>query len=189
MESLRAAIDDDSVRVVLIAGLPDVGKSRLALAATEHRPIDAVFALDPVSVKISDLLALKSQEQPLIVVVEDPDINRIDELATAALGENIKLVLTVQSSGVDTLVHYGRDSRVKLFNVEPLSETESEQLLPRFRRQSRLQRAVLDRGASWGQPGDSSHGVLDWPAASGGRPQFSTAGRRSSRRKSARNCW
>ncbi len=129
LDSVRAAIDDDSIRAVLIAGTADIGKSRIALAATQHREVDAVFALDPVSLTIADLLAISSPDQRVIVTVEDPDFNRIDELVTAALAENLKLVLTVPSSGAADLVNYGRDPRVKLFSVEALSDDESAELL------------------------------------------------------------
>jgi hypothetical protein len=129
IEGIESAVDDDSVRAILIAGVSDIGKSRVALASTEHRSIDTIFALDAVSLRISDLLALISPGQRIVIVVEDPDLDRVDELVTTALSENVKIILTIPTSRAAELVSYGRDPRVKLIEIGPLSDSESEQLL------------------------------------------------------------
>lgn len=92
LEAIKASIDDDSVKAVLISGVPDIGKSRIALAATAHRPIETVFALDPVSLTVSDLLQTRAQGQKVIIAIDDPDSAKLDELITSALAQDVKLI-------------------------------------------------------------------------------------------------
>src|SRR5262249_10122609 len=51
-DSTRQAVDSDSNRVLVISGPPGIGKTRLAFAATEHRPLETLVALDPLSLSI-----------------------------------------------------------------------------------------------------------------------------------------
>jgi hypothetical protein len=46
-------VDDPQVRVVVVAGPHDIGRSRLVLEATAHRPHGVVFALDPRSMRLT----------------------------------------------------------------------------------------------------------------------------------------
>ncbi len=128
-EVVRAAIDDSSANVILVAGPPGMGKTRLCLEATKHRPIDSIFALDGRSVTLSDLLALHLPAEPLVVVVDDPEYDKIEELIASSVGEGLKLLLTVPTLNAASLFNYGQDPRVKVIPVNPLSESESGELL------------------------------------------------------------
>ncbi len=129
LSATKAAVDDDAVRIVLISGGPDMGKTRLALDATQHRPFDAVVAIEGRTLTVADLLALRTPGQPLIIVVDDPDESTYDALITAALAEELKLVLTVPSTDAANVASYGRDPRVKLLTLDPLSDSQSRELL------------------------------------------------------------
>src|SRR5262249_13360043 len=54
MSRLKALVNDPRVRVIVLSGPHDIGKSRLALEATQYRPHDVVQALDPRSMDLSD---------------------------------------------------------------------------------------------------------------------------------------
>jgi len=129
VEAAKTAIDDESIRVVVLAGAPNIGKTRLALSSTQHRPIDTVFAMDGRSITVTDLLSTMSPAQRNVIVVDDPDEERARELIAIAVREQLKLVLTVPSGDVATVLNYGRDPRVKVIQLEPLSDIESRELL------------------------------------------------------------
>ena len=128
-DGAKAAVDDDSVRAILFAGPPDIGKTRLALNCTQHRPFETICAIDGRSVTVTDLIAVEGTGGAVVVVVDDPDTEATEELIAAALSEEIKIVLTVPSSSAANLVNYGRDSRVKVITVGSLSDDESRALL------------------------------------------------------------
>jgi phosphoribosyl-AMP cyclohydrolase len=129
LSATKAAVDDDAVRVVLISGGPDMGKTRLALNATQHRPFEAVVAIEGRTLTVADLLALRTPGQPLVIVIDDPDESTADALISAALAEELKLVMTVSSSDAANVASYWRDPRVKLLVLDPLSDSESRELL------------------------------------------------------------
>jgi hypothetical protein len=129
LSATKAAVDDESIRVVLISGGPDIGKTRLALDVTQHRPFDTVVAIEGRTLTVADLLALRSRGQPLVIVVDDPDESTADALISAALAEELKLVMTVPSSDAANVVNYGRDPRVKVLTLDPLTDEESRELL------------------------------------------------------------
>jgi hypothetical protein len=129
LSATKAAVDDDAVRVVLISGGPDIGKTRLALDATQHRPFEAVVAIEGRSLTVADLLALRTPGQTLVIIIDDPDESTTDDLISAALAEELKLVMTVPSSDAVNVASYGRDPRVKLSTLGPLSDSESRELL------------------------------------------------------------
>lgn len=110
LSATKVAVDDDAVRVVLISGGPDMGKTRLALNATQHRPFEAVVAIEGRTLTVADLLALRTPGQPLVIVIDDPDESTVDALISAALAEELKLVMTVSSSDAANVASYGRES-------------------------------------------------------------------------------
>ena len=126
---VKVAVDDESVRVILLSGPPDIGKTRLALNSTEHRPFETIFAVDGRSVSVSDLIATKGIGGAVLVVIDDPDPHGIEGLITAAVSGDVKLILTVPSSSAGATLNYGQDARVKAINVVPLTDAESGELL------------------------------------------------------------
>jgi hypothetical protein len=125
LPATKAAVDDDAVCVVLISGGPDMGKTRLALDAAQHRVFEAVVAIEGRTLTVADLLALRTPGQPLAIVIDDLDESTADALISAALAEELKLVMTVPSSDAANVASYGRDPRVKLLTLDPLSDSES----------------------------------------------------------------
>ena len=130
LDQLRALIDDPQVRVVVVAGPHDIGKSRLVLEATSHRVHDVVFALDPRSMKLDDYRKLVADRHDVICVVEDPEPDRIQTFVNEILGiERLKLVITLPNSGFAVDSFYGMDKRVQCLALGALSDEDSRKLL------------------------------------------------------------
>ena len=111
---LRALVDDPHVRVVIVAGAHDIGKSRLVLEATSHRPQDVVFALDPRSMKVDDYRKLVAEQSDVVCVVEDPDPDRVQMLVNETLGiERLKLLITLPTLDEAPNTSYGSDERIQ----------------------------------------------------------------------------
>jgi len=87
LDTVRAYIDDPAVRAVILMGPPSGGKSRLALEATRHRPLDTVVAIDPRSTRVGDLLSLSSRGQDVVVILDDPDPDQVDGFIAQALAD------------------------------------------------------------------------------------------------------
>jgi len=154
LTELRTAIDDPNIRVIVLSGPQNIGKSRLALEATAHRPLQTVVALDPQSTGASDLAGLVTPGCETVVVVEDPDAEHAEEMARYAIGTtDLKLVITLPTAESAPEPNFGRDPRVKLMRVRPLTDSASDELL-------RAVQAKLDFGVeawivdqSGGNPG------------------------------------
>ena len=129
LTATRTAVDDADTKVLILAGPPGIGKTRLALEATRHKPFDTVASVNGGSVTIPDLLALVSPRRQPVVMVDIPDENLAEGLVSTALTEQIKLVITVSSPEIFNAVNFGRDNRVRMFSVVPLNEEESSSLL------------------------------------------------------------
>jgi hypothetical protein len=130
LAAAQAAIDDPNTRVLVIAGPSGIGKTRMALCATENRPIETVFAVDPISISASDLLMLHTPGQHVVVVVEDPDFETAEHLANTALGtEQFKLVLTLPTLQATRLVNFGRDKRIATLVLDALKDEDAQKLL------------------------------------------------------------
>lgn len=130
LNRLRTFVDDPRVRVVVVTGPHDIGKSRLVLEATSHRPHGVVFALDPRSMQLDDYRKLVGEQRDVICVVEDPDPDRVELLVNEILGiERLKLVITLPSSADAPDISYGRDERVQSLFLGPLTDEDSRKLL------------------------------------------------------------
>jgi hypothetical protein len=130
LTAIRRLIDDSRIRVVILAGPQTIGKTRLTLHATEHRPVDVVVARDPRSMTSSDLLKLTVPGRAILVIVEDPDADRANEFVDQALAStDLKLVITLSTSETAPIPSYRRDDRVQIINVKPLNDLAARQLL------------------------------------------------------------
>ena len=151
---LRALVDDPQVRVVVVAGPHDIGKSRLVLEATAHRPHDVVFALDPRSMKLEDYRKLVANQRDVLCVVEDPDPDGIQRLVNEFLGiDRLKVIVTLPGSGQAPMVSYGTDKRIQSLSVGSLSDEDSRKLLSATgkRLDFGMESWILDRAG--GNPG------------------------------------
>lgn len=144
LDSLKAAVDDSSIRVIFISGPHQIGKSRIAFEATRHRQLETAVSLDPLSIGASDLYELQRNAREVVIIVEVVDSEKAEQLANSVLGQKeIKLVLTVPSSDPTLGVNFGLDRRLKHLSLQGLSEEDSAALL-------RLADARFDYGMeSW----------------------------------------
>jgi hypothetical protein len=130
LTTIRGLINDSRIRAVILGGPQTIGKTRLTLHATEHRPVDTVVARDPRSMTSSDLLKLTVPGRETLVIVEDPDAERANEFVDQALAStDLKLVITLPTSENAPAPSYGRDDRVQTVKVKPLDDLAARQLL------------------------------------------------------------
>ena len=130
MSRLKALVDDPRVRVIVLSGPHDIGKSRLALEATRHRPHDVVQALDPRSMALSDYRNLCATHGEVICIVEDPESDALEPLVNEALGlPNFKLIIALPTPTNAPAPAYGRDERIQVLHLQPLPDAEARKLL------------------------------------------------------------
>lgn len=130
IDRLRTWVQDKKVRIIVVTGPHDIGKSRLVLEATKQWPHDVIIALDPRSMDLSDYRNLSSGHGGTICIVEDPEPDFIDSLAIEALSiPNLKLIVTLSSASFVPTPAYGRDERIQNLHLEPLDNECSRELL------------------------------------------------------------
>lgn len=126
----RSLVQDKKVRIIVVTGPHDIGKSRFVLEATKERPHDVIIALDPRSMDLSDYRNLSSGHGGTICIVEDPEPDFIDSLAIEALSiPNLKLIVTLQTPSFVPTPTYGRDERIQNLHLEHLDDESSRELL------------------------------------------------------------
>jgi hypothetical protein len=127
---LRSLVDNSQVHVVVVTGPHDIGKSRLVLEATSHRPQDIIFALDPRSMQLDDYRKLVSEQRDVVCAVEDPDPDRVQALVNETLGiERLKLIITFPTAGEAPSASYGSDERIQSLSLVRLNDEDSRKLL------------------------------------------------------------
>jgi len=127
---LSLLIRDERIRVIIVTGPHDIGKSRLVLEATKDRPHDVVMALDPRSMDLSDYHRLVSSHGEVICIVEDPEPDIIQSLAIEVLTiPNLKLIVTLPTCSHIHIPSYGLDERIQNLHLEPLDDKCSHELL------------------------------------------------------------
>jgi len=130
IDKLRTLVQDKKVRIIVVTGPHDIGKSRLVLEATKQRPHDVIIALDPRSMDLSDYRNLSSGHSETICIVEDPEPDFVDSLAIEALSiPNLKLIVTLPTPSFVPTFTYGRDERIQNLHLEPLDDVCSRELL------------------------------------------------------------
>jgi hypothetical protein len=118
IKNLRTLVDDPSIRAIVASGPSGIGKSRLILEATRHRPLETVSALDPQSLRVRDLFALESAQKETIVLIEEPDSRTVTALLTAAVAHpGLKVLITAQASPTRA-----PDPRIRDVRLNPLSD-------------------------------------------------------------------
>ncbi|MCI0603469.1 hypothetical protein L0156_10715 [bacterium] len=128
LAQFESYINDSSIRVIVISGLHDAGKTRFTLEGTRQRSQDVVQAMEP-EMRPADYRALTAARREVICIVEDPE----DEFARVLIAEaltlpNLKFVINIPSRfTIDPL--FGNDPRVRYLNLTGLSEVESHELI------------------------------------------------------------
>jgi len=114
LSRLRSLIDNARVRAVVVSGPHDIGKSRLVLEATRHRPHDVVVALDPRSMSLSYYRGLSTSRGQVACIVEDPEPDSVESLVNEALSSaHLKLVVTLPAAAGTSGPSYSYDERVQ----------------------------------------------------------------------------
>ena len=123
-------VDDTNIRAIVLTGPHNIGKTRLALQATDQRFINTVVALDPRSMNASDLLVFELAGFETIVMIEDPEPNAAEEFVRQAVTHaGLKLLITLPTAEQAPVLNFGQDSRIQVLELRPLSDIESHKLL------------------------------------------------------------
>lgn len=130
LDRLRALIDNSAIRAIIVSGPHDMGKSRLALEATKHRPQNVAVALDPRSMSLADYRILCSATSEVICIVEDPEYDSIQSLIGEALSvPGLKLLITFPAVTNEQDLSYGFDDRVESMPLAPLNDESARKLI------------------------------------------------------------
>jgi len=129
VDRLRALVDASHIRAIVVHGPHDMGKSRLALEATKHKPYDTAVALDPRSTGLTDYRNLCTNRSEIICIVEDPELDTLQSLIGEALSvPGLKLLITFPTAA-ETDLSYGFDNRVASLLLSPLNDEAARKLL------------------------------------------------------------
>ncbi|MDH4186174.1 MAG: ATP-binding protein [Nitrospira sp.] len=130
LDQLRALVDNAAIRAIILSGLHDMGKSRLALEATKHKPYNVAVSLDPRSTDLADYRNLCSNRRETICIVEDPELETLQALIGEALSiPGLKLLITLPMAEDAPDLSYGFDHRVASLQLSPLGEDSARKLL------------------------------------------------------------
>ncbi|MEC4680284.1 MAG: ATP-binding protein, partial [Nitrospirota bacterium] len=130
LKKLKAYVNDQKIRVIVLTGPHDMGKSRLALEATQHRIHDVVVALDPKSMDLSEYRALVSAKKEVICIIEDPEPKDLRSLVGEVLTlPSLKVIITLPLRDSKSSPTYGLDNRVKPYPIEQLTAESARKLL------------------------------------------------------------
>ena len=133
MKEIKAAIDNENVRVIVLYGPHNIGKSRLVIETTQHRFPDIVVSLDPPTLGVGDIIKLRSPSKKSIVIIDDPEIDDAGVMVNAALKTlNVKLILTVPQEENAPIPNFGEDTRICSFQIKPLVPKTAEELLKKI---------------------------------------------------------
>jgi hypothetical protein len=129
VDRLRALVDAPHIRAIVVSGPHDMGKSRLALEATKHKPYDTAVAIDPRSTSLTDYRNLCTNRSEIICIVEDPELDTLQSLIGEALSvPGLKLLITFPTAA-ETDLSYGFDNRVASLLLSPLNDEAARKLL------------------------------------------------------------
>lgn len=128
VQKLRYLLQEPQVRIVVLSGQHDVGKSRLSLEATKDRFAHVVIAVGPRSIKLSDYQYLASSHSTTICIIDDPEPDSINELVSHLIPiSNLKAVITLPKPFPPP--SYGLDRRVQYIHLDPLEHEPSRKIL------------------------------------------------------------
>lgn len=129
LQALRCLMDDETVKVIVLTGPGGIGKTRLALHATQHRPMETVIALD-TDITVRDLREIETPGTEVIVIVEDLDPEAVSAVAGHILTRpGVKMILTLPTAENAPTPNFGQDDCVRILELKPLDESQSHDLL------------------------------------------------------------
>ncbi len=128
LAELRSLIDDPSIKAIIVAGPQGIGKTRLVLEATHHRTNEVVVV--DGSIALSDIQKLRTPETEVVVIVDDPEKTVAEALVQKALSASgIKILITLPTAADVPTPNFGRDKRVQVLSLAPLTDSEAYDLL------------------------------------------------------------
>ena len=131
MADLQGWLGDPDVRVIAISGPNSVGKTRLAIEATEpYAPI--TFFLGDVHALMRDGVdTYATAERPVLLVIEDPPHESVRRLAAQAVGSEklVKLIITLPSPDRAPVVRLDDDSAIKSRQIPRLTRDAATKLV------------------------------------------------------------
>lgn len=128
LNTLRSLVDSPDVKGIVVTGPQGIGKTRLALQATEHRPLEVIVADGDITG--DDLRMLGMQETDVVVLVEDPDDRSANDLVKYALAaQGVKVLITLPTAADAPEPNFGQDTRMTVLPLTPLTDMESYDLL------------------------------------------------------------
>lgn len=123
-------LEDPTIRAVIILGPSDSGKYRLVLEATKARRSQTVVAIDPKSIAVKDLIGLESPDTDVIVIVENPNRDKLkDFVKKSKRSGKFKLLVTLSADDSASNLNFADDSQVKIIELAPLSKSQAHELL------------------------------------------------------------
>jgi hypothetical protein len=130
LAALGGLVDDPDIRAIVLTGPHNIGKSRLALEATPHRFLDVVVALGGHTTAPADLASMITPGRVTVTIVEDLDVRDLERLVNYILGvPELLLVATLPLTDGNPDPNFGRDRRVRVIPVGPLTDGASHELL------------------------------------------------------------
>ena len=107
-----------------------IGKTRLVLEATRHRDVDTIEALDPTGVAGDELRRLHKAGREVIVLLQDLMGDATERIIRSALavGETIKVIITLPTREGSPLPNFGIDDRARLLPLKSLDKAEARGL-------------------------------------------------------------
>ncbi len=130
LAKLKGAIENSSVKAIVLAGSPGIGKSRIVLEATRSQLLRTIVVDDPQSVRPGNLEKFEGDGPYVIVVVEDSAEEDVRPFIDEALSRShVKVIITLPTASDALLPAFGTDQRIFVHKLEPLSLQQSEEFL------------------------------------------------------------
>ncbi len=134
LTALKTFINDPGMKVAIVTGPVDSGKSRLALEATQMHQTNTVVAFHTAYLSPGDLLKVVSPDFETIVIIEDPESNEVERFVRQALSiAGIKLIITLPTAENTPTPNFGQDKRIHIIPMSPLNDQQAWALLKAVR--------------------------------------------------------
>lgn len=131
VNQLRALIEDQNVRAIVISGLPGIGKTRITLKATEYRQDDVLAIAPPHPTSAEDLKRRIPQalDKEMLVIIDNAD-SKTAEALLDELPQYTGMKLLITTDVVDFICpNHGDACRTSTVVLFPLADQYSEELL------------------------------------------------------------
>lgn len=122
-------------KALVVHGPHMMGKTSLVLDTCIDISHDFVEAIDPRSLEVTDLFALRNNERLTTVLIEDPAPDRVQAFVEKVVAvENLRLVVTVPTAAHSPDLNLGQDTRIQVVEIGPLNDEQAHELLGKVKR-------------------------------------------------------